>query len=159
MVSHMRLTQPKWDDLKHMLINHKQRNSKVPEMEYAQPGWAARPPYSAYVRWGELGGATGNFSGLLPSVPTRLLASRKQGGLSGMRDQQNYFSCFSSSSENMQKVSTGGKKKNQNQTNHIMFSTVSALEQTGLVYPYSSKSSETLPAVTTLWERKSRKSG
>lgn len=76
-------------------------------MEYAQPGWAARPPYSAYVRWGELSGTIGTFSGLLLSVPTRLLVSRKQGGLSGMCDQQNYFFCFSSSSENMQKVSTG----------------------------------------------------
>lgn len=153
------MTQLKWDDLKHTLINHKQRNSKVPEMEYAQPGWAARPPYSAYVRWGELSGTIGTFSGLLLSVPTRLLVSRKQGGLSGMYDQQNYFSCFSSSSENMQKVSTGRGGGNQNQTNHIMFSTVSALEQTALVYPYSSKSSGTLPAITTLWERKSRKSG
>lgn len=76
---------------------------------------------------------TGTVSGLLPSVPAPSLASRKQGGLSGTRDQRNYFSRFPSSSENTQKVSAEGEKKktpNIKTPKPIMFSTVSTLEQT-----------------------------
>lgn len=60
----------------------------------------------AYVIWAEAQGVMGTLLGLLVSIP-----DWEQGahGSAGTCDKQNYFSCFSSSSENMQWVSTGGK--------------------------------------------------
>lgn len=64
------------------------------------------------------------FRGRCPLYPTDGFASRKQGGSPGTCDRQNYFSRFSSSSENMQMVSmVGGGVEKKTQT--IMFSTVS----------------------------------
>lgn len=69
-----------------------------------------------------------------------------------MCDQQNYFSCFSSCSENMQKVSTGEKTTNP----EYVFSCEHP-GATALIYLCSSKSSQTSPAINLSGEKEKLK--